>query len=226
MLAAPGVRAGVDRPRAAGAGASHRDLLHLGAGHPAAGRLHGAGDRGAGRASGRRHRRAAERDVRQRRGADHRRAGAARRPDRSGQGLADRLDHRQRAAGVRRGGTGRRTAASGAAVQSHGGRARHDDAAAQHDWAGHSRRLPPPVARRAERAGARARHRDRARAVRHLLREPGVHAQNASRSLRTVRPRVEGCTTSKSRKRSQAPRVAERVARGADAVVPPRLAWP
>ena len=76
----------------------------------------------------------------------------------------------------------------------------HDDAAAQHDRPRHSRRLPPAVARRAERAGARARHRDRGRAVRHLLREPGVHAQDASRRSTVRLPRVDGVPTARRRR--------------------------
>ena len=56
--------------------------------------------------------------------------------------------------------------APGPALQPHGRRPGHDDAAAQHDRAGRPGGVPPAGARRRQRRRAEARHRDRGRAVR------------------------------------------------------------
>ena len=150
----PRVRADRGRARADHAGEPHGHLLRLGARHPAARRDHRPRDRGPRRAPRRRHRRPAQRHLRQCRRADHRRARAARRPVRSRQGVADRVDHRQRAARVRRVGVRRRPQASDPALQPHRRRPGHDDAAAEHDRAGRAGRVPPAGARRAAAASS------------------------------------------------------------------------
>ena len=64
-------------------------------------------------------------------------------PHRSRQGVADRIDHRQRAARLRRRGAGRRAQPPRATFQPHGCRARHDNAAPQRDRPDRARRLSP-----------------------------------------------------------------------------------